>query len=707
MKKGFKVFCLAFVCVLGLAAEGLAFRTGYLPSPVDLSHLAKNPPKTVRTAEALPASYDLRDHIRMPPVKSQAPFGTCWAHSAMASIESNAIKQGILTSPDLSEFHLAWFAYADKRPGKGFTPSDLSEEYGNEPFDPILDQGGDDLKALALLTRPAGPTDEVYAPYPTSYDHEPLPGVPEDTSLYPRELSVKEAKFVVKPDSSAEGRELLKRLILENGAVSVAYYVDDYQKNLSNDQSAYYFKTDIVSHGVVIVGWDDNIPKESFNPDKPSTDGAWLVRNSWGEDWGDMGGYFYMSYEQYIDLACSYVVERADSGVNTYGYDDLGLCDTVKWPEDEGRPLPTLWGANVFRAQNNEMLRHVAFYTADNNTDYEVCVYALGDGAPQSPTVGKLLTRQSGTLPYCGYHKIDIEADTPLTGGHYFSVVIRITDPKEGAYLAAECARPDPCRSEGAVINKGESYCSPDGKKWQDTYFDGTPENAYNLCIKAFTVNGGSGNGYNGSSVQPQAVEITPEKEKQVRSAIADLDLPGVDLLSVDVLTFSQETVAVGSTRDASLLSEEEMKAVSGDRKVPAAILPEITILKTGIYCFLTSLDIPIPEGAVLEWHSFPQNEANSGNVEAASARLAGDGDRTAVFMKDGRTITTVPADHEVEVAAYFKAEVTYAPVIAAVTMDGPTSNKGSGGGCDAGLGFGALALAAAGAALRARRRVR
>ena len=60
MKKKFAVFCLASVCALALATEGLAFRTGWLPFPVDPSRLAKNPPKTVRMAEALPASYDLR-----------------------------------------------------------------------------------------------------------------------------------------------------------------------------------------------------------------------------------------------------------------------------------------------------------------------------------------------------------------------------------------------------------------------------------------------------------------------------------------------------------------------------------------------------------------------------------------------------------------------------------------------------------------------
>ena len=107
----------------------------------------------------------------------------------------------------------------------------------------------------------------------------------------------------------------------------------------------------------------------------------------------------------------------------------------------------------------------------------------------------------------------------------------------------------------------------------------------------------------------------------------------------------------------------------------------------------MTSLDISVPEDATLEWHPFPQTEANSGNTASVSVRLAadGDGDKTAVFMKNGETITTVPADHEVEVAAYFDTG-TYTPVIAAVENNGsPTSSKGSGG-CDA-LSGGLLVL--------------
>ena len=67
---------------------------------------------SVRTAAALPSSFDLRATGTLSPVRDQGVYSTCWAFAALASLESNRIVQGNASSSiDLSEASLAMLTY--------------------------------------------------------------------------------------------------------------------------------------------------------------------------------------------------------------------------------------------------------------------------------------------------------------------------------------------------------------------------------------------------------------------------------------------------------------------------------------------------------------------------------------------------------------------------------------------------------------------
>lgn len=131
-------------------------------------------------------------------------------------------------------------------------------------------------------------------------------------------------------DKTLKNSNEIKNYIINNGGVLLSICNDDkyYNTNTSAMYSPidkretvnweqYNYETiqektyEIGSHAVVIIGWNDNYSKNNFNSNyKPKNDGAWLVLNSWGTQWGN-NGTAWISYEDaYLNNCDILGVER-------------------------------------------------------------------------------------------------------------------------------------------------------------------------------------------------------------------------------------------------------------------------------------------------------------------------------------------------------------------------------------------------------------
>ena len=493
---------------------GKSHMSGYVPSPLNWSHLAGRtwslPVKAesasgtegarMRSAadgvsETLPTSYDLREE--MPPVRDQTYFNNCWTYSATAATESNLIKKGLAgTDIDLSEWYITYYAL---NPWKDMVC------FANSSGEPYYMVGGNDWKSVALLSRGTGSVttakapdissaggdySAVYAPEPAARDYK-LTG-----AYYLGDNGAFEVQL------SAERREMIKRAIVEYGAVSVGIYINAIyndnmtgysDKTFNRETSAYYsglqYGVDVgTDHAVTIVGWDDEFSKDDFGNNKPEKDGAWIVRNSWGA-WGDEG-YFYVSYEE--GTLCDGVVydtEKAREGENVYQYDDLGCVgwyslDTL-FPS-VGGAKDVQYFANIFTAKSSDAIDAVAFYVADERISYEISVYTGCSG--DSPVSGRLAWTGAADSLVPGYNTVALDVPAEVAAGTKFSVVVRAVSPGGDCTIATIPTEYAVGNYENATSNPGEGWFSVDGVNFYDAKEIGESEEAYSLsvCLKAF-----------------------------------------------------------------------------------------------------------------------------------------------------------------------------------------------------------------------------
>ena len=460
---------------------------GYRPFPLDLSHVTKPTQGVFAASKAdFPTQYDLRDENFMTDVRDQNPYGTCWSFGAFGSLEST-LKKMWGSNHDFSEWHLAYFVYVDESETMpAFTTNE--PEFG---ADPIFDQGGQSWQAAALLARWTGAVNETARPY------QNVAPWPEDSRPLSSDAVSNHLEHVYYlPDldrwNSFLDNNTLKSALTTYGAVAVRILWDD---AAYNEESFSYYNHLMTGGGhiVTIAGWDDNYPAGNFGT-APASNGAWLVKNSWGTSWGDEG-YFWVSYEEpTLSQPAVFIGASTTNFDNIYQYDPLG------WTNAIGNSSTTGWFANVYTATGSgttaaaagplattELLKAVSFYAAQSNSTYRIEIRTgVTAGAPATGTLANVT---EGTLTATGYHTVRLSSDVTLPLGGLFSVIVRLTTP--GFNFPIPVEEPLAGYSEKARANAGESFLSGDGGGTWEDITTAYRANA-NVCLKAFTSAGTS-----------------------------------------------------------------------------------------------------------------------------------------------------------------------------------------------------------------------
>ncbi len=507
--------------------------------------------RTQTVGNSLVSRFSLKDIISNNLIiKNQGRSQGCWSFAAIASLETNLALQNYYNQAnnkqyDFSEKHLLYYC------SRAFSNGETNKYGFNRS---AADSGNYQMSHIYFETQ-AGPILESEMPFTDDFPTISLSSIQNkqvaakiyDTKVFPSYSNTDSDIESVKND--------IKNFVKQYGGVEAAIYgaelLSDFYNNETgalycNDANKYQF-----NHDVLIIGWDDNYSIDNFSDKlRPQNDGAWIIKNSWGdrieytyddmresilantsqdiletygirtkEDISDsvvenffteMGykldgaghgyvpigdnGFMYVSYEDANIYKMMVGIEKASDIIdNDYIYQyDFG-------PAYYSLPLrfSEVYISSEFDKQSSEkeFLTEVSLYAPET---YECEVLVNPNGNSKNTSVLQKIRLKAGDTEVfdAGYHTIEFAEPLEITGNS-FTVVVHIKGTRaSGVNLAAVAPIENTFYDRGDIIPNKNFWTLADdfnnNREWADTsklseMTGGSFPNC-NLTIKAFTV---------------------------------------------------------------------------------------------------------------------------------------------------------------------------------------------------------------------------
>ncbi len=408
----------------------------------------------------LPSSYDLRDiegKNYVSSVKNQGSTGICWAFASIENVETFLMKQnGQSFSDKTPKFSIRQMDYATATDYLVRDASWIScsgncswKTWGNsDNGSRKLGEGGNFFTSSIIMSNGLSLTDESVLPW----TEENNPKWPKDIMGYDKSLyevnSTIQMPIINENDVSEEVIDSyvsdVKNYIMKYGGPFVGTYSPKSTCGFSNIDGTKAIKTDDCvnnslnkdqGHAMQIIGWDDDYEYaycdagEKHYPVKNNScslgqltqgKGAWILRNSWGDDTDEASEYkyVYLTYDSTrlsigFTTSISEMENRTwDNNYHSNPWIDRKLSNGMASVTNQIDEFDT---NNI----KSEKIEKIKFLTASKTGNYNLSIISGDKQYNNAATI---------TSNEVGVYTVDLSSKNIVLNNNKFSVKIESTD---------------------------------------------------------------------------------------------------------------------------------------------------------------------------------------------------------------------------------------------------------------------------------------